>query len=118
MNAAYEAVVSLTVDGPAGQTRDMEALVDTGFNGFLTLPPAAVAELGLPFVSIGRATLADGSEISYGIYGVTVLWDSQRIYIEADAADTTPLVGMLLLDGHDLSVQVRNGGRVVIQAGE
>ena len=118
VNAAYEAVVSLTVDGPAGQTRDMEAVVDTGFNGFLTLPPAAVAELGLPFVSIGRATLADGSEISYGIYGVTVLWDSQRIYIEADAADTTPLVGMLLLDGHDLSVQVRNGGRVVIQAGE
>jgi len=26
-------------------------------------------------------------------------------------------VGMLLLDGHDLSVQVREGGRVVIQAG-
>ena len=117
VNAAYEAVVSLTLDGPAGQTRDIGAVVDTGFNGFLTLPPAVVAELGLPFVSIGRATLADGSEISYDIYGVTVLWDGQRIYIEADAADTTPLVGMLLLDGHDLNIQVRDGGRVVIQAG-
>ena len=117
VNAAYEAVVSLTLDGPAGQTRDIGAVVDTGFNGFLTLPPAVVAELGLPFVSIGRATLADGSEISYDIYGVTVLWDGQRIYIEADAADTTPLVGMLLLDGHDLNIQVRDVGRVVIQAG-
>ena len=117
VNAAYEAVVSLTLDGPAWQTRDIGAVVDTGFNGFLTLPPAVVAELGLPFVSIGRATLADGSEISYDIYGVTVLWDGQRIYIEADAADTTPLVGMLLLDGHDLNIQVRDGGRVVIQAG-
>ena len=117
VNAAYEAVVSLTLDGPAGQTRDIGAVVDTGFNGFLTLPPAVVAELGLPFVSIGRATLADGSEISYDIYGVTVLWDGQRIYIEADAADTTPLVGMLLLDGHDLNIQVRDGGRVVIQDG-
>ena len=117
VNAAYEAVVSLTLDGPAGQTRDIGAVVDIGFDGFLTLPPAVVAELGLPFVSIGRATLADGSEISYDIYGVTVLWDGQRIYIEADAADTTPLVGMLLLDGHDLNIQVRDGGRVVIQAG-
>ncbi len=117
VNAAYEAVVSLTLDGPAGQTRDIGAVVDIGFDGFLTLPPAVVAELGLPFVSIGRATLADGSDISYDIYGVTVLWDGQRIYIEADAADTTPLVGMLLLDGHDLNIQVRDGGRVVIQAG-
>ena len=118
VNAAYEAVVSLTLDGPAGQTRAIGAVVDIGYDGFLTLPPAVVAELGLPFVSIGRATLADGSEISYDIYGVTVLWDGQRIYIEADAADTTPLVGMLLLDGHDLNIQVRDGGRVVIQAGE
>ena len=64
VNAAYEAVVSLTLDGPAGQTGDIGAVVDIGFDGFLTLPPAVVAELGLPFVSIGRATLADGSEIS------------------------------------------------------
>jgi len=47
-----------------------------------------------------------------------VLWDGQARYVEADAADTTPLLGMLLLDGHDLSVQVRDGGRVVIQAKE
>ena len=62
-------------------------------------------------------TLADGSEISYGIYGVTVLWDGQRIYFEA-AADTTPLAGMRFLDGHDLIIQVRHRGRVVIQTGE
>ena len=35
-----------------------------------------------------------------------------------NAADTTPLVGMRLLDGHDLSIQVRNGGCVVIQTEE
>lgn len=33
----------------------------------------------------------------------------------ADAADTTPLVGMRLIDGHDLYVEVENGGRVVIE---
>ena len=118
VNAAYEAVVSLPVRGPAGQTREIEAVVDTGFNGFLTLPPAVVAELGLPLVSIGRATLADGSEIAYDVYGIAVFWDGQTKYIEADAADTTPLVGMQSLDRHNLYVEVEGGGRVSIQARE
>ena len=115
VNAAYEPVITLALQGPSGQLRDIEAVVDTGFNGFLTLPTVLVSELGLPFISIGRATLADGNEIAYEIHGVAVLWDGHPIYVEADAADTTPLVGMLLLDGHDLSIQVRNGGAVVIQ---
>ncbi len=115
VNAAYEAVVTLTILSPAGPTREVEAVVDTGFNGFLTLPTALITELRLPFASMGRATLADGSEITYDVYGVSVLWDGQPRYIEADAADTTPLVGMLLLDRHSLYVEVEDRGRVVIQ---
>ena len=65
VNATYEAVISVTVAGPSGPTREIEAVVDTGYNGFLTLPPALVAELGLPFASIGRASLADGSEVTF-----------------------------------------------------
>ena len=38
--------------------------------------------------------------------------------IEADATGSTPLVGMLLLDNHDLSIEVVDGGRVVIRANE
>ena len=63
-NAAYEPVIALAVHGQSEQSRDIEAVVDTGFNGFLTLPTTLVSELGLPFVSIGRATLSDGSEIA------------------------------------------------------
>ena len=33
-------------------------------------------------------------------------------------ADTQPLMGMSLLDGHSLYVEVEAGGRVVIQAAE
>ena len=115
VNAAYEPVITLALQGPSGQSRDIEAVVDTGFNGFLTLPTVLVSELGLPFISIGRAILANGNEIAYEVYGVAVLWDGHPRYVEADAADTTPLVGMLLLDGHDLNIRVRNGGAVVIQ---
>ena len=116
VNAAYEPVVTLGVQGPAGQSQEIEAVIDTGFTGFLTVTPAMVAELGLRYRSRGWATLADGSEVPFDIYDVTVLWDGQPVYIEAAAADATPLVGMRLLDRHNLHIEVVAGGRVVIQA--
>ena len=74
-----------------------------------------VTELGLPHRGYGEASLADGSVVEFDIYGVTVLWDGQPRHIEADEANTIPLVGMMLLDKHDLSIQVRDGGRVLIE---
>ncbi len=116
VNAAYEAALILTVQGPEGHAREIEAVVDTGYNGFLTLPPVLVGELGLPFVTSGEATLADGSAVSFDIHMVTVGWDGQARNVEVDAAETTPLVGMRLLAGYDLHVEVESGGRVVIEA--
>ena len=116
VNADYEAVIRLFVQGPAGPAHEVDAIIDTGFNGFLTLPPALVTTLGLMRRSRGRALLANGSEELFDIYGVTVLWDGQQRYVEADAVETTPLVGMSLLDGYDLYIQVADGGQVVIQA--
>ena len=118
VNAAYEAVVPLRLQGPDGRTRDIEAVIDTGYSGFLTLPAALVAKLGLPFAYMGQALLANDTEVDFDVHHVTVLWDDQPRDIEADATGSTPLVGMLLLDGHDLNVQVRDGGRVLIQATE
>ena len=43
VNDAYEAVISLTVQGPSGQATEVEAVIDTGFTGFLSLPSALVA---------------------------------------------------------------------------
>ena len=67
-------------------------------------------ELGLDFRGTSRATLADGSEVTFLSYSVAVLWDGQARYVEADAADTTSLVGMRLLDGHSLYVEIRTVG--------
>ncbi len=117
VNSAYEAVIPLSLQGPADQAQQVEAVIDTGFTGFLTLPPSLVAELGLVFKGTSEGTLADGSRVSFDAYDATVLWEGSPRVVLVDEADTTPLVGMLLLDRHDLSIQVRDGGRVVIQAG-
>ncbi len=118
VNDAYEAVISLTVQGPLGQATEVEAVIDTGFTGFLSLPTALVTELGLPFLTNESAMLADGSLVRFNVHDVTTLWDGQAKRVYAHIADATPLVGMRMLDEHDLSIQVRDGGRVVIRAAE
>ena len=116
VNADYEAVVTLSVRGPTGVERAVDAVVDTGFNSFLALPPEVVAELDLPFAMQGYAILADGQESPFDVYGATVLWDGQPRYVDTYVVDATPLVGMRMLDRQSLNVEVENGGRVVIQA--
>lgn len=118
VNAAYEPVVRLVVRGPSGRSREVEAVVDTGFNGYLTLPPALASALELPFVTSNPAFLADGSEATFDVYSVTVLWDGQPRHVDAHMSDATPLVGMRLMDRHSLYVEVESGGRVVVQARE
>ena len=116
VNAAYEPIVNLTVQGPSGQSQEIQAVIDTGYNGFLTLPRTLVTELGLVYRDRGRAILADGSETFWDIYDVAVLWNSRLRNTRASAADATPLVGMRMLDRHTLNIDVEDGGRVVIQA--
>ena len=90
VNAGYEAVVPLSLEGPEGQAQEVEAVIDTGYSGFLTLPLALVAELGLAFVGSGHAVLANDAEVEFDVYDVTVLWDGQPIFVEADATGSTP----------------------------
>ena len=91
-------------------------MVDTGYSGFLTLPLDVVAELGLPFAHVSQALLANDEEVIFEVHKATVLWDGQPRDIEADATGSTPLAGMLLLDEHNLNIDVESGGRVAIQA--
>jgi len=77
VNSNREAVISLAVSGPQGETREIEAVIDTGYSGYLTLPGAVVAALGLSSIGLSYLTLADGSEIPSDVCLVTVDWDGQ-----------------------------------------
>ena len=116
VNANLEAVLTLSVQGPSGQTQQVDAVIDTGFNGYLALPPTMVTGLKLPVVGQAEAVLADGSEAVFNVYGVTVVWDGQPRSVESGAVGIEPLVGTAMLDRHDLNIEFENGGRVVIQA--
>ena len=77
-----------------------------------------MVDLGLPFAYVGQAFLANDDKVEFDVHDVTVLWDGQPRHIRADATGSIPLVGMALLNGHNLYVDVAVGGRVVIRAME
>jgi clan AA aspartic protease len=115
VNNFREAVVRFIISGNAGQTQEVEAVIDTGFTGSLSLPAAIIVLLKLPFRRRGRAILADGSEIIFDTYEANILWEGQQRRVAVDEADIDPLVGMSLLNNHKLTIEVLPAGKVVIE---
>ena len=113
--ANHEGTVRLTVFGRAAQREPIKAVVDTGYDGWLSLPQSLIHDLELQWINFGRAVLADGSECGFDVYAGEVIWDRRRVHIEIDASETTPLVGMQLLEGFELTMQVRQDGAVTIR---
>ena len=111
-----EAVITLALRRPDGGEEAFEAVIDTGFNRFLTLPPALVARWQLSWVGRNPVFLADGSTSECHLYEAEVLWDGRWIRVEIEAVDTAPLVGMALLAGFDLHMSIRPNGPVTIEA--
>ena len=62
VNAQTEAIIRLPVRAADGREQEIEAILDTGFNGSLTLPPAVIASLGLQWRTRGLVMLANGTE--------------------------------------------------------
>jgi clan AA aspartic protease len=115
VTADREAIIEVVVRGPTGRVLDCEAALDTGFDGYLCLPPSAIAQLCLPWVERHEATLADGSTCSVDVYEGTILWDGKALSVLIDEIDADPLVGMALLEGYELKAEVRSGGKVTIK---
>ncbi|WP_420454531.1 clan AA aspartic protease [Rubrivirga sp.] len=109
-----DAVIAVQVRGPAGAEL-VEAVIDTGFSGWLSLPAHVVRSLGLEWVRSGRAALADGTVIDIDVYDAEVRWHEGWRAVAVDEADTDPLIGMRLLRGSNLRIDVTEGGAVTLR---
>jgi clan AA aspartic protease len=106
--------IHVKVVGPQGRQQEVEAVIDTGYTASLTLLPATVRALGLRWKGRESYTLADGRECVFDVYIAKVHWDGKLRTVLVDEADADPLVGMRLMRGHELRMQVRARGRVTI----
>ena len=114
LNSKLEGYVPVTNQGPAGQA-DLEAIVDTGFNGFLSLAPQQIAELDLEWSRYETAELADAQEFLASLFTAEVFWDGTWKTIEVAALGSTPLLGMQLLHGCRLLIDVVENGQLTIK---
>jgi clan AA aspartic protease len=112
VNADFEPIISLSICGSDGKVYTQKAIVDTGFNGWLSLPSDLIAELNLEWKRRGRAILGDGTECVFDVYEAVLVWDGNMLTIPIDEADSEPLVGMSLMEGYQLTVQVLEGDHV------
>ena len=93
----------------------IEFVVDTGFTGMITLPPAAVATMGFPFLHRIPAQLADGSFVEVAIHSATIVWKGLEVEARVLATGERPLLGIGLLEGSELIAQFRDGGLVTVE---
>jgi clan AA aspartic protease len=116
VNLRREATFSLVVGNLDGQRQFINTVIDTGFDGFLSLPADMITRLGLPWTISNPATLGDGSEVLFDFYTGTVIWDGQYRTIDIAESETEPLLGMAMLYGYRLQVDNVEGGIVKIEA--
>jgi len=116
ITAKKEAVVKIQVLGPAGQAALVEAAIDTGYDGFLTLPALLIHDLDLPFEGTARATLGDGTTVSMDVFRAIVAWEDESRKVLVLAAEGGALLGMAMLAGSRVTLDVEDEGAVTIES--
>lgn len=108
-----EAVISIGVLAPHGAAI-VEAVLDTGFNGFLSLSPELIKSLNLEFAAPAQVTLGDGTTVTLSVYLGVVSLSGREVAVEILESSAGALVGMALLRGTELRASITPGGSVAI----
>jgi clan AA aspartic protease len=116
VNQSCEAMLPIVVGHGNSPKQMVEALIDTGFSGFLSLPSSIIEALGLPWIFSDSVTLGDGSEVVFQMYRATVIWDGKLKIVDVAASESEPLLGMSLLYGFKLQVEAVERGIVTLEA--
>lgn len=110
-----EAWITLEILDHAGTPHSLDDVVDTGYDGMLTLPSRWIAVIQPEYAGTRRGTLADGSSVALTVYLATIVWHGrERVILVAPTKDV-PLAGMALLEGSRVTIDVAQEGPVLIE---
>lgn len=90
VNQNCETMLPIVVGHDNASKQMVEALIDTGFSGFLSLPLSMVKSLELPWIFSDFVTLGDGSEVIFQMYRAIVIWDGQYKVVEWQHQNRNP----------------------------
>jgi clan AA aspartic protease len=105
--------IEVVVIGNRGQI-DTVALLDTGFDGDLSLPMEIGVVLGLELRDMVETELADGTVILELTYTAHIEWDGEfrRVSVTLTRSDEA-LLGTKLLEGKSVNIDFRTGEVII-----
>ena len=110
-----EPFVPVVVQGEKSSvSKELQIAVDTGFNGWLALPPETIKELELDFLGARPSIQADGQKRNFNIYRGVVVWHGEAKRILVLEKGGTPLLGTSLLEQSNINIDVIVDGDVSI----
>jgi clan AA aspartic protease len=93
---------------------EIGCVIDTGFEGALTLPVAVVAKLQLPCLARININLANDENFVTSVHRATIIWDDDEIDVPVLAIGRRPRVGTLLLARYNLNIDFYDRGNVSV----
>ena len=109
------ALLTVQLADSGGVAHPLEFQLDTGFNGWLTLPLDIIDRLELAFERTRIVSLADGREAPSNTYNARALWHGRSHNVYVVESPSQPLLGMSMLWGSEVTLQAWDGGDVIIE---
>lgn len=105
----------LTLPGQDGPFT-IASIVDTGFDGELSLPPSLASRLDAEIAGRQTLSLADGTTLFSPYYRIEIDdWNGEERLTEVLLLDGHPLLGVNLLSGYLLQMEMEESGGVEIE---
>lgn len=114
VNTRGDLLVPIRVLDANGHVHRVEAVVDTGFNGYLALPSGLMEQLGVTATELVDMGLATDLVVTVESFEGIVLWRGERRSVEILEAEGTPLIGTALLWDSMLTAEMTDHGAVTI----
>lgn len=114
VNSDWEAWIVVELRDKEGMFRGIDVVLDTGFTGDLLLPLDAIGQLEVSEAVDTEATLADGRDVMLPSWLGTALWHDRPVTVLILEAGGDPLLGMNLLRGSRVTLDVLVDGDVTI----
>ena len=114
-NDTLDLILELHVINDQRQAVVVDAVIDTGFSGAVSVPADVVNQLDLLFARQVVGYLADGSTTIVELYFARLLCGTRMVETEIAAAGTQALIGVQFLAGQRLTADFEINGSVYLQ---
>lgn len=108
--------VTLDLPSAAGSV-PVEFILDTGFEGDLTLPRSVLLRLEVRPLFLSLRSMADGTLRECPVYQLAMEWNEELRDVEILCLEHNPLLGTLLLEGWHVAIDLVEGGEVLLESG-